>query len=144
MAGVPSPTDSPTMSPWWWFVAWFLVGCLYSLAVLGALTIGVFVLPFAIAATLLLLRGRQAVDGLPGLLSGLSGPVFYVASLNRDGPGMICTKLQGGEQCTEEWSPWPWVAVGTALFLAGIAVFMLLRRSRERRRASSAPTTRDV
>ena len=45
---------------WRWFAAWVLVGGLYALSVLGMLTIGMFVLPIPIVATVLLNRHHKA------------------------------------------------------------------------------------
>jgi hypothetical protein len=37
--------------------------------------------------------------------------------------------VTGGQQCNDEWSPWPWLAVGVVLFVVGVAAFI----GRERR-----------
>ena len=114
---------------WPWFVAWALVGASFSVAVLGALTIGLFVLPVAAGATLVLVTRRGAPSGLPGLVSGLGLPLLWVAYLNRSGPGTVCTSApDGASQCVDEWSPWPWVAVGLVLVVCGLVVFVRLRR----------------
>lgn len=118
------------MSRWGWFGAWLLVGCAASLGVLSILTIGIFVLPVAGAAVVVLATRRGAIDGVPGFLSGLSVPLFYVAYLNRDGPGTVCEVTRGGGHCTDEWSPWPWFAAGVVLFIAGVAIFVWVQRSR--------------
>jgi hypothetical protein len=109
---------------WGFFLAWFIVGGLYALSILGAMTIGIFVLPVALAATAFLATRRHARDGLPGLISGLGLPLFYVAFLNRDGPGTICTTTPTSQSCIDEWSPWPWLALGAALVLVGILVLV--------------------
>ncbi len=115
--------DRPGLQ-WRWFLAWLGLGAGYCLALLGALSIGVAVLPFAVGGTVLVATRDRAREGVPGLLSGLGFPLLYVAYLNRDGPGTVCTVLRdGGQRCIDEGSPWPWVAVGLALLLAGVAVF---------------------
>ena len=122
--------DRPTSPQLGWgrFAAWLLLGVGYSFAVLGAMTIGVLILPVVIVGTLLV-RPR-AKGGTPGLLSGLGLPPLYVAFLNRDGPGTVCASLPGGGQrCADEWSPWPWLVVGIALVVSGVLVF----RSRRKR-----------
>ncbi len=122
------------MSRWGWFGAWLLVGIAASLGVLSILTIGIFVLPIAGVAFIVLLTRRTSIVGVPGFLSGLSVPLFYVAYLNRDGPGTVCDATRGGgTSCTDEWSPWPFFALGVALLLAGIAIFLLVQHSRARR-----------
>jgi hypothetical protein len=106
-----------------WFIAWLAVGAGAVLAMLAAFTIGVFILPFCIVATVVLASRRGSSQGLPGLVSGLSLPLFYVAYLNRDGPGTICTTSITSSSCKDEWSPWPWFAVGAVLLLGGVLLF---------------------
>ncbi len=130
------------MSRWGWFGAWLLVGTAASLGVLSILTIGIFVLPIAGIACIVLLSRRASIIGLPGFLSGLSLPLFYVAYLNRDGPGTVCDVTRGGgSSCTDEWSPWPFFALGVLLFLAGIAIFVVVQRNRDRPPHLAAPGT---
>ncbi|MER5603847.1 hypothetical protein [Streptomyces sp. NPDC002265] len=111
-----------------WFCGWFVVGALGSLGLLTVLTVGPYLLPVAIAAAVLLAVRRGSSAGLPGLVSGLGVPLLYVAFLNRDGPGNVCTATASGESCVDEFDPWPWLAAGTVLFLAGIVLALLLRR----------------
>ncbi len=110
--------------PWVWFTAWLLVGAGFALSLIGIASIGLFVLPLPVLATALLVRRQYATSGLPGLISGLAVPLLYVAYLNRAGPGTICTTVTGGHECNDEWSPWPWLAVGVILFVLGVAVFI--------------------
>jgi len=63
-----------------------------------------------------------------GLLSGAAVPVLYVAWLNRDGPGRVCTVTASTTSCVDEWSPWPFVAL--ALVLAGGGILAFVRRRR--------------
>jgi hypothetical protein len=121
------PMTSPrTLSrlPWVWFTAWLFVGAGYGLSLIGIASIGLFVLPVPVLATVLLVRRQHATSGLPGLISGLAIPLLYVAYLNRAGPGTICTTVTGGQQCNDEWSPGPWLAVGVILFVLGVGVFI--------------------
>jgi hypothetical protein len=114
---------------WAWFAAWLVIGAGYSLSVLGAATIGLFALPPTALATILIARRQHATSGLPGLISGLGIPLLYVAYLNRRGPGSICTAITGGGQnCSDEWSPWPWLAAAVILLSLGLAVFMARQR----------------
>src|SRR4051812_10785706 len=110
-----------------WFLAWLGIGLLWMFAVVSAMTIGIFVLPFALVATVLAARRPNAALGAPGLVSGLGLPFLLIAYLNKDGPGNVCRSTGGGgTSCVEEWSPWPWLAIGGALLLLG--VFMFRRR----------------
>jgi len=105
-------------------MAWLLAGAGYALSLIGAASIGLFVLPLPVLATVLLARRQPAARGLPGLISGLGVPLLYVAYLNRAGPGTICTTVTGGQECTGEWSPWPWLAAGVILLVLGVAAFV--------------------
>ena len=132
----PAPAPAPVAA--WasasgWFIAWIGVGVAFMFALLGALTIGVFVLPIAAGLAVLVATRRGSSVGIPGLISGVSLPLFYVAFLNRDGPGDICRSFaDGGSACTEEWSPLPWLFVGVLFLLGGIAVFVQVNRNRVR------------
>jgi len=119
-------TSSPTLSrlPWVWFTAWLLVGATYALSLVGIASIGLFILPLPVLATVLLVRRERALSGLPGLISGLGVPLLYVAYSNRAGPGTICTTVTGGQDCNSEWSPWPWLAIGVILLALGVAAFV--------------------
>jgi hypothetical protein len=101
-------------------MAWLLVGAGYALSLIGVASIGLFVLPLPV----LLVRRQPAARGLSGLISGLGVPLLYVAYVNRAGPGTICTAVTGGQECNDEWSPWPWLAVGVILLVLGVAAFV--------------------
>lgn len=110
-------------SSWLAFLAWFLVGAAYVLGFLGIMTIGVPVLLAAVAGTIALSLSHRGRHGVFGLVSGLAGPLFYVALLNRAGPGEVCATTGEVTTCIQEWSPWPWVVIGIALLVAGWVLF---------------------
>jgi hypothetical protein len=111
------------------FLGWTTVGAGAVLGVLTILTIGIFVLPgTALLAGLLVWRGRASQAG-PGLLTGCGLIPLYVAYLNRAGPGNVCTTTATGGSCTQEFSPWPWVAAGLFLVAAGVTLGLLRRRT---------------
>jgi hypothetical protein len=141
MSTEPAPSQPTTSAPaltglrWAWFAAWLIIGAGYALSLLGAASIGLLVLPLPVLATILLARRQQASSGLPGLISGLGVPLLYVAYLNRAGPGTICTTITGGgQECTDEWSPWPWLAAAVILLGLGLAAFIARQRHRHRQR----------
>jgi hypothetical protein len=111
-----------------------VVGAAYAFGLLGILSIGIFVLPCAVLGTWYLARRPPSLKGLPGALSGAGLPLLYVALLNRDGPGTVCTVLgDGAQRCDQEMSPWPWLVAGLLFVLLGPAVYVVLgsrRRSR--------------
>ena len=81
-----APSTEECHRPWAVFIVWSVVGGAYSLALIGILSIGIFVLPVAIVATVLAARLLSTQRGLVGLLAGLGVPPLYVAFLNRGGP----------------------------------------------------------
>jgi hypothetical protein len=115
-----------------WFAAWFLVGAGFALALLGAMTIGIFVLPVVLGVTALVATRRGSTVGVGGLVAGPALLLFFVAYLNRDGPGTICRSIESGTECVEEWSPWPWLAVGVLMLAVGLGVFVTMRRNHRR------------
>ncbi len=120
-------SEKPKLSS---FLAWPVVGAALSFSVLALMTIGIFILPFALLGLFILLKWGGDRRSSVGLISGLGLPLLYVAFLNRDGPGTICSPYgNGGQQCMDEWSPWPWFLIGAALVATGIALFVRLRRA---------------
>jgi len=123
----------------WWRVGlqvapWAVVGAGAALGVVSILTIGIFVLPATGALAAALIWKRHPSGAGPGLLAGLALVPLYVAYLNRSGPGFVCATSAVSQTCTQEMSPWPWVAasccfVGAAALLGRAAA----RRSRVRR-----------
>lgn len=115
---------------WPQFLRWALVGTGVSLGVMGAMTIGLFVLPVALAAGGLLLWRDGVTSNVAGALSGAGVIPLYISWLNRDGPGFICTSLgDSGESCVQQWSPWPWLVAGLVFMAAGVLLFSRLRRN---------------
>jgi len=111
------------------FLAWAATGACLGTGLLTALTIGPFLLVLAvIAAAILIWRRRLGIAAI-GAVSGLGLISFYIAYLNRQGPGQVCTMTATAQSCTTEWSPWPWLAAGVVLISAGLALFLALRRS---------------
>jgi hypothetical protein len=116
------------------FLASMAVGAGLSFGVLAILSIGVFVLAGTAIGTFFLVRRSDALAGVAGLVSGFGLPLLYVAFLNRSGPGMICTATATGTSCADQWSPWPWLWIGSALVVVGLAWFIVGsdRRARQR------------
>ncbi|MCW2792033.1 MAG: hypothetical protein JWO76_1131 [Nocardioides sp.] len=114
------------------FVLWTVGGAALCLGLVSILTIGVFVLPVAALLCGLLLWWGGPGRALAGALSGAAAPLFYIAWLNRGGPGEVCHAITGGLECTEEMSPWPWLVAGLVLAMAGLVLFAGLGRPRRR------------
>lgn len=111
------------------FLAWMLAGATLVLGVLSLFTIGIFVLPGALALAVGLAVSRRGHDrAATGLISGAGLMPLYVAYQNRGGPGNVCVTTATSQSCVSEWSPWPWLAAGLTLILAGLALFAVLSR----------------
>lgn len=124
----PKPVMNTRGPSWWTFIAWPLVGAALAFSIVGAMTIGLFILPFATAALLALLKWGGNRQSSVGLISGIGLPLFYIAFLNRNGPGLICDSMSnGGRECMQEYSPWPFLIIGVGFVALGIALFMRLR-----------------
>ncbi|WP_330291550.1 hypothetical protein [Streptomyces sp. NBC_00576] len=86
----------------------------------------VFLVLAAAAAGLLLWKGPR--NAVVGGLTGLALPLFYIAYLNRGGPGDVCRSSSGGQTCTEEYTPIPFLVGGVLLFVAGFVIFLMIER----------------
>jgi hypothetical protein len=129
---------------WAYFVAWAVIGGGFCVAVLGALTIGIFVLPVAMGAAILLGTRRRGTTGVIGAVGGLGLPLLYVAYLNRDGPGNVCHALRGGGgSCSDEWDPWPFLVVGVALVVLAAVLHQRHRGRDGSRTVTPAPGAND-
>jgi hypothetical protein len=96
--------------------------------VVSLLTIGPFVLLVTLTLCGWLLWRQGFGAGMAGLATGAAAPLLYVAWLNRGGPGEVCTGTALSESCGDEWSPWPFLAAAVVLVVAGVAMFVRLRR----------------
>jgi len=127
--------------PWIYFVIWMLVGGSYAMVIVGAFSIGIFFIPIAVIATVFLVRKPSSRRGIPGLFGGLALPLFYVAYLNRAGPGMVCTQTQStfgvGQNCSQKWNPWLWLIAGLVLLGVGVGIFIVASRSSKARPCSA-------
>lgn len=104
------------------FLGWCVAGAGACFGVLSLLSVGWFVLlgTVLLAAWLWSVFDRGWAMG--GLLTGAALPVLYVAWLNRDGPGEVCTSTATSRTCGEESSPWPLVVAAMVLAVAGVVV----------------------
>jgi hypothetical protein len=99
---------------WGWFGAWAAVGALVALTILGALSIGVFVLPFAVLGIWLVGRRSPSRRTAFGLVSGA---------------GLTCLGVYAGNGGSSEgFDATPYLVAGIVLVLAGAGLFALLGR----------------
>jgi hypothetical protein len=110
---------------------WFLAGAALSSGLLAALTIGPVLWLVAVVLIVVTLRLGGGNASAYGALAGVGATLLYVAWLNRNGPGNVCVSTPTEQSCTEEWSPWPWLAAG--LLLVGVGVTALVALAPQRR-----------
>lgn len=110
---------------------WALVGALGAFGLVSLLSIGIFVLLGTALLTVLAIALEIDRRTTPALLIGAAVTPFYIAWLNRDGPGNICTAIQNGTTCGEQSNPWPFVAAGAVMIALGV---VLLRAARGKAR----------
>jgi hypothetical protein len=130
--------DRRGMPGWAAFGLWFTVGAVVSLGILAALSIGFVMLPVGLIGAAALAMRSSTRRGVLGVVSGLGVPLMYVAFLNRDGPGTSCHAANGGVDCAERWSPWPWLGLGSALVILGLVLYVNRSRHLEHQRAQRA------
>ena len=104
------------------------MGVAWSFGFVGLESIGLLILPFALLGTVLVRRFDTSFFGAPGVLTGLGVAPLFVAYLNRDGPGDVCTSTATSVSCGQEWSPWPWLLIGATLLTVGVVWFMARTR----------------
>lgn len=107
-----------------WFVGYAIGGGLVALGLLTITVPGLLGAVAVVAILAMILVRRGVGPSAAGIVAGLALPVLYVAWLNRGGPGNVCH----GEECTDAYSPWPFVAVALVLVGVGVALFVTLRR----------------
>jgi hypothetical protein len=121
------PTRSPSTGPpsrdggWLSRVWWIAVGALAGVGIAGMLTIGPPVIALAMLLAVIgvvLPRTRNRSAALA--IAGLAAAPFLIAWLNRGGPGQDCRPIDGGTECVDAWSPWPFALVGVALVTLGV------------------------
>jgi hypothetical protein len=101
-------------SGWRWFAAWALAGALLAFAFLTGFSIGLFVLPFALLALVLVARWSSGGGEMLGAVTGAGLVCLLVAAL-ADDPGDSA----------------PWLLAGLAFVVAGVLPYAALRRRAE-------------
>ena len=121
-----SPQKPRSQLPW--FLAWVAVGIGFAL---GVSVLGVFAVPLALVATVLLIVFHHADRSALGVLAGVGLLSLYVAYVQRRGPGTVTWHTSTASGSEQYLDPRPWLVVGIVLVLVGVATFVW----RERRRS---------
>jgi hypothetical protein len=101
------------------FWLWAIAGALLTLSIVGAASIGLFVLPLAAVAIALVARSTQRRAEALGLLVGAAPICFLIAWLQRGDEGGL--------------DPRPWFIAGVGLAAIGIVAYALVTRRPTRR-----------
>jgi hypothetical protein len=121
-------SSEPTQRPWNFFFGWFLVGVLWMLTIAGIASIGIIVLPAALA-TWLMIRRQGPRFGMLGLITVGALPFFLLARLNRNTQGTVLHGTGGGPVTGfVTTNSWPWVVVGALFVVASIVAFIIATR----------------
>jgi len=81
------------------YLGWTLVGSLWGFSIAGILSIGLFIMPVALAVTVVMCLGYTRPDGWPGALGGIGLVGLYLGLANRGASA----------------NPWPFLIAGIAL-----------------------------
>ena len=117
---------------WEPFAEWALALALLTVSVLGAASIGIFVVPFALLALFLAGQRNRAWPELLGGLVGVGSVLLYVAYRNRNylpcpvGPMRV---LKGQHFSCGGFDPTPWLALGLLFVASGFAGYLVFRRT---------------
>lgn len=146
-------TARPTSSPWLLFGLWALTGMALVVTVLGILTIGIFVAPFAMAllvlSVILTVRTPDTWPAVAGLGLALAiGFVWLGVSLGTGSPssGSCSSSPSGVETCTSGGQPYdpnaidwsaaaPWFGAAVVVAMSTVAGYWFVA---SRTRSSAA------
>jgi hypothetical protein len=108
-----------------WFLAWAAVGVGFAL---GISALGVFAVPLALLAAILLIVRHHADRSSLGVLVGIGLLSLYVAYVQRRGPGTVYWHTATSSGADEYLDPRPWLVIGVLLIAVGVAGFLWQRR----------------
>ena len=120
-----SPQKPRSQLPW--FLAWVAVGIGFAL---GVSVLGVFAVPLALVATVLLIVFHHADRSALGTLVGIGFLSLYVAYVQRKGPGTVYWHTSTASGADQYLDPRPWLVAGIVLVAIGVAAFLWRGRRR--------------
>src|SRR5689334_15037361 len=118
-----------------WFGAWLAVGAAFTISILAALSIGPFVLPFALVLLVIVVRRSPHLPESIGVVSGIGVILLLIASANRD--NVPCSangfqQLEPGQRSAScgGWDPHPWLYLGIAVTAAGALAYVAASKAK--------------
>jgi hypothetical protein len=117
---------------WTAFVAWSAVGALLVFSFLSGFSIGLFILPFALIAILLVATHASGWPEAIGVIAGAGAVSLLIAFLNRDYspcPESGVLTVPAGETSAEcgGFDPMPWLVGGIILIGFSITAHAFVR-----------------
>jgi hypothetical protein len=118
-----------------WFGAWLVVGAALAFCFLAGLSIGPFVLPFALVLLAIVATRSPRLPEATGIVSGIGVTLLLIAFANRDyapcqANGVL--QLEPGQQSVScgGLDPHPWLYLGIAVTAAGAVTYLAVSRKR--------------
>jgi hypothetical protein len=103
-------------------LAWVVSGAVFTFG-LGAAFTPLLLLSLPALVLGLLLGLRAGFDRRAwAALAGAAWLPLWVAWQDRGGPGDVCTGTVEANSCSTVGTPWPWLAVGVVLLVAGLGL----------------------
>lgn len=128
--------ERPQLRGWPAFAGWSLVGATLALSLVGIASIGLLVLPFALALLWLAYRYLAASTELLGLAAGAGLLGVIVGFINLDYYAGPCPdgqrRTENGIEGCDGFSPVPWFVAGSLLVVGSAAAFAAMSRQRQR------------
>jgi hypothetical protein len=103
-----------------WFLAWLAVGVGLGL---GVSVLGVFAVPLALLAAVLLGVRHHAGRPALGALVGVGLLLLYVAYVQRKGPGTVSWHTATASGSNQYLDPRPWLVAGLLLVVGGLVAY---------------------
>jgi hypothetical protein len=121
---------------WRWFTGWSLAGAALTLSFLGMFTIGLLILPVALALLIWVARSAPRPAEAIGFVEGIGWILLLIAFLNRDyapcaAHGVLSLPAgspPGSSVSCGGLDPTPWFVAGIAVSGIALLAYALLRR----------------
>jgi hypothetical protein len=112
-----SAVERPSPGTWAAFLVWAVLGAVAAFLLVSFLTLAA--VPILIGVWLSATRPAFRRSWF-GAMIGAGAVALYVAYVQRHGPGTVCWHTATASGCDQYLNPWPWLAGGAALVIAGV------------------------